>query len=392
MSELPILIAGAGIGGLAAALALARSGRHVLLREKAPDLVEVGAGIQLTPNACRVLFALGLERDLVARSVRPAATIVRRGRDGAVLARIPLGESVIAAYGAPWLVIHRADLQDLLLRAARAERRIDIAMDAPLTGIEIEPDGARVAIGLDPPLRVAGFVGADGLWSAARRLLGDAGEPDHSGRTAFRAVIPMAIAPAALKGEETGLWLGAGAHLVHYPIKGGDILNIVAIIQNGAMGEGWDQTGDAEALACRFGTWTSLARDLVAAPAEWRAWPLMARGTWFGPGRGPVTLLGDASHPTMPFLAQGGAAAIEDASVLARMVVEHRDIAGAFRAYEAIRVPRVRRLQREASLNGMTYHMTGPLAFARDAVIGLRGGAGLLSRYDWIYSWQPDGV
>lgn len=392
MSEHPILIAGAGIGGLAAALALARTGRHVLLREKAPELVAVGAGIQLTPNACRVLFELGLERDLIARSVRPAATIVRRGRDGAVLASIPLGESVAAAYGAPWLVIHRADLQDLLLRAARAERRIDLATDAPLTDIAIEPDGARVAIGLDPPLRVAGFVGADGLWSAARRLMGDTEEPDHSGRTAFRAVIPMANAPTALKAAETGLWLGAGAHLVHYPIKGGDVLNIVAIIQNGAMGEGWDQSGDTDALARRFGAWTSLARDLVAAPTEWRAWPLMARKTWFGPGRGPATLLGDASHPTMPFLAQGGAAAIEDAWVLARMVGERRDIAAAFRAYEAIRAPRVRRLQREAALNGMTYHMTGPLAFARDAVIGLRGGAGLMSRYDWIYSWRPDAV
>jgi salicylate hydroxylase len=199
----------------------------------------------------------------------------------------------------------------------------------------------------------------------------------------------MAEAPPALAGLALGLWLGPGAHLVHYPIRRGTALNIVAIVSDRSMAEGWDNAGDPQALIARYRGWCADARSLVAAPQAWRTWPLADRPVWFGGGQGASTLIGDAAHAMPPFLAQGGAMAIEDAAVLAKACAARRDdLPGAFRAYEAERRARVEAVQRVARANGRIYHLEGPLAFARDMAMRVAGGRRMIEAYDWIYRFR----
>jgi salicylate hydroxylase len=389
MDRDPVLVAGAGIGGLATALTLSRAGYRVVVLERAPVLEEVGAGIQITPNASRVLVDLGLGPALARLGVVPEGMDVRSGRDGRLLTSTALGPAMADRYGAPWWVIHRADLQAILVEAATADPNVTLRLGATAAGLRTE--AARVDVELDGPegrasLRGLGLVGADGLWSTTRRLLGDVSPPTFRGRTAWRATLPIEAVPAGVPTRRLGLWLGPGAHLVHYPVRSGAALNLVAVVSDRAPREGWSGPGEGSALIARFAGWTALARSLVAAPAEWKTWSLADRDAWFGPGRGPVTLLGDAAHPMLPFLAQGGAMAIEDASGLAQACAAHAgDVAAGFRAYEQARARRVGAVQRGARANGRIYHLEGPAAWARDKAMGLIGGAQLVARYDWIY-------
>jgi salicylate hydroxylase len=399
-----IAIAGAGIAGLTAALALARAGFTVSLIEQSAVLEEVGAGIQLTPNASRVLIGLGLRPALDPVVVTPAGMDVRAGASGAVLAAGPLGPEIEAAYGAPWWVVHRADLQAVLLSACRNEPAITLETGLRLvsanpleTGVSLTLERSFPGTGESPPSGsgpapehekrlVSALVGADGLWSATRRALGDKNVPHNRSRTAWRATVPVEAVPSGIPRDRVGLWLGAGAHLVHYPVKAGRLVNLVAVLSDPSSGESWSGPGDKMVLVRRFRNWAEPARALIAAADGFLTWPLGDRDTWFGPGEGAVTLMGDAAHPMLPFLAQGGAMAIEDAAVLAREVqAMPGDLPAAFRRYEAARRDRVAAVQRGARTNGRIYHLDGPLGFARDTAIRLMGGKHLVSSYDWIY-------
>lgn len=403
MAGRDIAIAGAGIAGLTAALALARRGFRIQLIEQSPSLVEVGAGIQLSPNASRVLIGLGLRDALSPVVVTPAGMDVRSGTSGAVLAAGELGTGIESRYGAPWWVVHRADLQAVLVAACRSEPAITletglrVAAAKPLTsGVSVSVrrslPGAGESTLSDGPdgetREVAALIGADGLWSATRRVLGDVKPPHNRSRTAWRATIPTAAAPTGISRDRLGLWLGAGAHLVHYPVKAGERINLVAVLSDPSSGESWAGPGDKMVLVDRFRNWAAPARALIAAADDYLTWPLGDRDTWFGPGEGAVTLMGDAAHPMLPFLAQGGAMAIEDATVLAaEAAARPDDLAAAFRRYEAARRARVAAVQSGARRNGLIYHLEGPLAFARDTAIRLMGGRHLVASYDWIYRW-----
>jgi salicylate hydroxylase len=389
MSPPHAVIAGAGIGGLCSALCLARGGWRVSLYEKAKILEESGAGLQLSPNACAVLRKVGVLERLTPFALAPQAVRLRRARDGATLALMALNDAE-ARWGAPYLVVHRADLQRALLDAVAHEDSISLQTDAAVTGLASGSEGVAVAVlqGANH-LEATGdcLIGADGLRSFVRQEL----NPDalkFSGRTAWRAIVEAAQAPAAMRGKETTLWLGRKAHLVHYPLRQGTIINVVAIVDEDFrpdMNDFWSSLGAVKFLEARFSRWDKAARDLLGAAPEWRKWPLADRAPAARLASGRVTLLGDAAHPMLPFLAQGAAQAIEDAGVLAEVLAQGQDVEASLRAYQEIRLPRVTRVQKESRRQAAIYHLGGPAALVRNAAMRALGGEKMIARYDWLY-------
>jgi salicylate hydroxylase len=385
-----IIIAGAGIGGLTAALAVARAGYRVVVLEQAARLEEAGAGIQLSPNATRILSDLGLAERLRPHAVAPEAIQIRAA-SGQPIQRIPLGQTAQQRYGAPYWVIHRADLQAVLVAAATENPDITLRLGIRAEDFALHQHGLTVQTRGDHALDEQGIalIGADGVWSSLRAPMGDRSLPAFAHRTAWRATVPAAQLTEEFRAPVTGLWLGRDAHLVHYPIKGGAMVNIVAIIRDDWNESGWSAPGRFGDLAPRFGSFAPEARALLAMPERWQKWALFDRAPSLPRRKGPVTLLGDAAHPMLPFLAQGGAMGIEDAAVLAQCLRQDDDIARALRSYERRRQRRVARVQREARRNAWRYHLAGPLGFARNTVLGAMGGEKLLARYDWLYDWKP---
>jgi salicylate hydroxylase len=385
-----IIIAGAGIGGLTAALALTRAGYRVVVLEQAERLHEAGAGIQLSPNATRVLFDLGLADRLRPHVVAPNAIRIIKGTTGRDIVRIPLGAHAEQRYGAPYWVIHRADLQGVLAAAIEDSADITLRLGARVEDFAIHPHGitvqARTAQGARDEQGIA-LIGADGLWSALRTRLGERNSPRFAQRTAWRAIVPAAQVDAEFREPVTGLWLGRDAHLVHYPVKAGREINIVAIVRDDWQQPGWTAPGKPAEIIRRFEHFAPAARALIALPQRWQKWALFDRPAGLPRAQERVTLIGDAAHPMLPFLAQGGAMAIEDAAVLAQCLAH--DEAGALRAYEGARGRRVARAQREAPRNSSRYHLAGPAGVARNSTLRILGGERLLARYDWLYGWRP---
>lgn len=387
-----ILIAGAGIGGLTAALGLARAGYRVVIIEQAPRLEETGAGIQLSPNATRVLAGLSLLERLRPHAAAPEAIRIVKAETGRDIVRIPLGLETEQRYGAPYWVIHRADLQGVLAAAIEENADITMRLGARADDFAVHEHGVTVqtrsAQGTGDEQGIA-LIGADGLWSTLRRRLGDRHPPRFARRTAWRAVVPATRVNGELRAPLTCLWLGRDAHLVHYPVKGAAMINIVAIVRDDWQGDGWTAPGKPADLLPRFANFAPAARALLSVPQSWQKWALFDRAPQRIRAQGPVTLIGDAAHPMLPFLAQGGAIAIEDAAVLARCLERNDEPAPALRAYERDRAARVARVQREARRNAWRYHLGGAFGFARDALLRTMGGDRLLRRYDWLYDWKP---
>ncbi|HEX2136965.1 MAG TPA: FAD-dependent monooxygenase [Microvirga sp.] len=392
MEALSIGVVGAGIGGLAAALVLARQGHAVTLIERRGGFTEVGAGLQLSPNASRVLIGLGLGPALRRVASEPDRVVVRDARAGETIATVALGAFVRERFGAPFWVVHRADLQTVLLDAVRSEPRVRLVMGRKVDTIAQTPRAVSLTLttasGQTEPAFDA-VVGADGVWSEMRRAVGDHRPAAYRGYVAWRAAIPRERAPPELAANETGLWLGRSGHVVHYPVAGGRLLNIVAIERRADPVEGWSTPGDRATLLARFAQAAPRLRDLLAAPDGWLLWPLYdhpARRL----AKGRIALVGDAGHPVLPFLAQGAALAIEDAAALARSLSGHAAPEEALRAYERERLPRVRRVQRAARRNGRIYHAGALIAAARNAVMRRLGPQGMATRYAWLYGYgQP---
>jgi len=389
-----VIVAGAGIGGLTAALALAQRGFEVMLFEAAPRLEEIGAGLQLSPNAARVLIALGVEERLRPHVVAPEHLMVRSARSGRLLAQAPLGASVAQRYGAPYWVIHRGDLQAALREAVATTPAIALKLGTRVEGFA-QRDG-RVAVAASQgsqaiEAHALTLIAADGLWSTLRQRLGHRAAPRAAGQTAWRALVPAEAAPRSFAIPAVNLWLGHDAHLVHYPVKAGRMINVVAIVEDEWREPGWNTPGATRELLVRFApeNWHASARDLLAAAEHWQKWALFDCAPLTAWGEGPVTLLGDAAHPMLPYLAQGAAMAIEDAAVLAACLDRNPDAPAALRRYEESRLPRTTRVQHDARHNGTVYHMRGAAAVLRSLGLMAMGGDRLIRRYDWLYGWTP---
>lgn len=391
-----ILVAGAGIGGLTAALALADRGFRVVVLEQAPQLEATGAGLQISPNCARVLIGLGAAERLQSVAVAPDAVQVRNA-DGHDLVRIPIGRSQ-TVYGAPYWVVHRGDLQAVLLALVKERPDITLVLGARVDEYAVHPNGVTIACA--GPAGAADFsglalVGADGLWSQVRARMIDDTPPRPAGRTAWRALLPAHLVDPEFRAATVNLWLGRRAHLVHYPVRAGALINVVAIAADSETGTGWSAPGSAHDVLLHFPErdWTTRARALLKTPERWLRWTLYGRPPLRHWSRGPVTLLGDAAHPMLPFMAQGAAMAIEDAAVLADALARRpTEPAAAFRDYERQRRDRTAAVQRTARRNDRVYHLAGPAALARDLAFRFAlGGDQVLARHDWIYGWRPPG-
>ncbi len=386
------LIAGGGIGGLAAALACARAGCDVRLYEQAAVFSEVGAGVQLGPNAVRRLQGWGLGRALDAVVARPVQLSVRNAVSGLELATLALNPGMAQRYGAPYCTVHRADLHGVLLGALAHDPRVSLKTGCPVRAVR--QDAGCVTLSLAADLEVAGdlLVGADGVWSTVRQqVLGD-GLATPSGHVAYRALVAQQALPAALRSQHVTAWLGPRLHVVAYPVRRGELLNVVAIVQGRPRGEpqDWDQAGVTAELQAAMGVTCAAVRDLVQAIPHWRLWVLNARGPVAGAEamvRGRVALLGDAAHPMLPYLAQGAGMAIEDAaelgSLLAMTGTAALDVPLALRRYALNRWQRVARVQARAQRNGRIFHATAALQAGRDLSLRLLGPRVL--DVPWLY-------
>jgi 2-polyprenyl-6-methoxyphenol hydroxylase-like FAD-dependent oxidoreductase len=393
-----IIVAGAGIGGLTAALALAAKGFRVVVLEKAERLEEAGAGLQLSPNASRILVELGLQPRLAARAVTPDAINIMSARKGGEIARLPLGEAASSRAGAPYWVVHRADLQAALLAHVNDNPDIDLRLGCQFEDVTSHAKGLTVVQRSGNARRqdlAVALVGADGIWSSVRNHLFPDVQPQFSGLIAWRGTLDATSLPREHTAPRVQLWMGPNAHLVAYPISGARQINVVAIVPGTWNRPGWSAPGDVNEIKDAFASprWPATVRMLIGAVDEWRRWALFTVpdiGEW---SEGAVALLGDAAHAMLPFAAQGAGMAIEDAAVLAKALSESagENVAGipaALKRYGRLRRARVLSVQGAARRQGRIYHLTGALALARDLTIKAMGPKRMLARQDWIYDWR----
>jgi salicylate hydroxylase len=393
-----IFIAGAGIGGLTASLSLAAKGFRVVVLEKAERLEEAGAGLQLSPNASRILVSLGVRERLGSRAVMPESICIMSARAGGEIARLPLGEGAASKAGAPYWVVHRADLQAALQAEVNDHPDIDLRLGCQFEDVAPHAKGLTVVqrrgTSRHQELALA-LIGADGLWSSVRHHLFPDVQPQFSGLIAWRGTLDATQLPREYTSRRVQLWMGPDAHLVAYPIAGARQINVVAVLPGTWNRPGWSAPGDPFEVknALVRSNWPSPARMMVGAVDVWRKWALFTIADWGGWSRGTIALLGDAAHAMLPFAAQGAGMAVEDGAVLAKCLAEGggdsaADVTAALKRYVRLRRSRVTRVQRASRQAGRIYHLTGPAAIARDFTIRALGPQRLLARQDWIYDWQ----
>jgi salicylate hydroxylase len=384
---------------LTASLALASKGFRILIIETAERLEEAGAGLQLSPNASRILIGLGLHTRLSERALVPEAVSIMSARHGGEICRLPLGEAAALRAGAPYWVVHRAGLQAALLEQVRDHPGIELRLGATVEDATSHDNGVVVNFrnGMTGRQETAwALIGADGVWSALRTRLFPDARPQSSGLIAWRGTIEAAQFPHDMTARRVRLWMGPDAHLVAYPMSGGRQINIVAVVPDAWNQPGWSAAGDAADIKHRFSQarWSEPARMMIDAVDGWRKWALFTIPPMAAWHRDAMALLGDAAHAMLPFAAQGAGMAIEDAAVLAQCLGEAANesadgAAAALARYTSLRRARVARVQALAQRNGQIYHLGGAPALARDLAIRAMGPRRLLARQDWIYNWRP---
>ncbi len=379
-----ILVAGGGIGGLAAALALARQGAAVQLIEQAERLSEVGAGIQIGPNVTRILHEWGLASGLRRVASFPHELVARDARTGRELGCLPLGARAERLYGAPYACIHRADLHQLLLDAVQA---CGVPLHLGQRLADVQQSGAVVTARTEQGLKCqpALLVGADGLWSRSRQALGLAEPPRFCGHLAYRGLVALPEPPAH---PQVTVWMGPRLHIVHYPVQAGRALNVVAIVHGDqpANPQDWDHAAHAAHLLQALGPICRPLRQTLQEVANWRLWALNDRPPLTSAaqmGQGAVALLGDAAHPMRPYLAQGAGMAIEDAQVLAQCWAGAGAVPDRVQRYATLRWQRNAQVQARAIRNGRIFHAHGPMGWGRNLAMGVLGAR--VMDVPWLY-------
>lgn len=401
-----VVVAGGGIGGLACALALAREGVEVDLLEQATAFGEVGAGLQLGPNAVRVLNAWGLTDALYASAAFPEALHVRDAHSASTLGHLRLGAMARAHYGQPYATLHRADLHGLLLEAVQHERRIRLHLDTRLAGYEEGPTAVNVTCENEATFDADALIGADGLWSRVRAEMLGAQPARVSGHLAYRGMVAAEDLPEWMREPLVTAWLGPQLHVVHYPVRRGDWFNVVAVVE-GMLGRGhggppgsdpqsWSHEARQADLLRTIGPVCQELKAMLDRVGEWKLWALNDRAPVASAAehaKGRVALLGDAAHPLRPYLAQGAAMALEDAWTLGRLVETAGgapDWPGLFARYAETRWQRNARVQARSLRNGTIFHASGPLRWARNVSMALLGES--LIDNPWLYNGPPEPV
>ncbi len=385
-STRPVIIVGGGIGGLAAALALARKGIYVRLLEQASEFKEVGAGIQLGPNVFRMFGILGLTDAVSRYAVFPENLIMLDAISGEEVTRIALGDAFRNKFTHPYALIYRPDLLNVLLEAA--QRCELIRLDTAQKIVAVEDDGSGVTARTESgtAYRGAALIGADGLWSTIRQIVVGDGKPQVAGHITYRAVLPTREVPENLRRWSMTFWAGEKVHFVIYPLRGGELYNLVAVFHSNRYEEGWDSFGDPAELHERFAKTCAPVRTLLNKIESWRMWVLCDRPPIKDWSRGRITLLGDAAHPMLQYLAQGACMAVEDAVCLANKVEDCQgDFAAAFRAYQAARYLRTGRVQIMARVYGEFYHASGVARELRNMMLSARTPEQSLEAMEWLY-------
>ena len=388
-----VLIAGGGIAGLAAGIGAARAGWEVRLFERAAVFSEVGAGVQLGPNVVRRLQSWGLQGALQAVAAFPPRLVVRCALSGAQLGTLALGATAVQRYGAAYASIHRADLHSLLLQALQQQPDVHLNLEQTIEGYSPSDEAVTVRTHCKKVIEGDALLGADGVRSRVRaQLLGD-GPPRVTGHLAYRVVVPQAALPQALRTSEVTTWLGPRLHVVQYPVRRGELQNLVVIIEGPAPDDldTWDHSANAADLESALaGTCTALqdvVRGVPAAGGGWRLWPLADRPPLRAPAQmaqGLVALCGDAAHPMRPYLAQGAGMAIEDAAELESALSMHDlEVPLRLRRYALNRWQRAARVQARSLRNGRIFHATGLMRWGRDLSMRLLGER--LLDQPWLY-------
>lgn len=393
--ENSLIIVGGGIGGLAAALACGQVGARPQVLERADAFSEVGAGIQMGPNVTRTLHAWGLAADLKGIGFEPRRLEAKDTQSGQVIGTLRLGQRSLDNYGAPYVTVHRADLHRVLLHKIIRSGFAELSLHSEVDAVQEVSDGVQL-IGTKLPQNLTEFsksaalVGADGLWSQTRQFVVPPTAPRLTGLLAYRALVPMQSVPEKLRLQDVNVWVGPRVHAVLYPVKGGEYLNLVVVVQGQppATLDDWDHAANKQDLEAAMGPIHADLQDMLAAVPAWRLWPLCDRPPLQGPhemAKGRVALLGDAAHPMRPFLAQGAGMAIEDAAELARSwAMADLPVAERWKLYAQARWARNAQVQQRSIRNGQIFHLQGPLRWGRNVAMKLMGES--LMDVPWLYA------
>jgi 3-hydroxybenzoate 6-monooxygenase len=386
-----VLIVGGGIGGLTAALALAKKGISSQVIEQATEFKEIGAGIQLGPNAFWMLEELDLIEPINALAVFPNNLIMMDSITGEEVTRISLGDAFRKKFHHPYALIHRADLHNVLLDVCRRSDRIKLDASQKVVKVDETADGIAVKTESGKDYRGAALIGADGLWSTVRQIVVGDGRPKPAGHITYRAVLPASEVPEKYRWRDMAFWAGEKVHLVLYPLRTGELFNLVAVFHSNRYEEGWDSFGDPAELRERFAGTCAPVQMLLDKIESWRMWVLCDRPPIKEWSKGRITLLGDAAHPMLQYLAQGACMSIEDAVCLANKVVDAKgDYAAAFRAYQQARYLRTGRVQIMARIYGEFYHAGGVAKELRNMMLGGRTPEDAMAGMEWLYGRQAE--
>jgi len=389
----PVIIAGGGIGGLACALGLAITGFRSVVLEQAHAFGEIGAGIQLAPNAWSALDALGVGERVKSQAVFIERLSMMDGVSGETVIDIPLDARFTERYGNPYAVTHRADIHAALLDACKARpQSIELRTDSQVTGFRIDDRGVVVQLGTDEYLAAAALVGADGWRSVVReKIVGD-GEAPVSNHLCYRAVLGAEDMPRPLRWQAATLWAGPNTHIVHYPLRGGKLFNLVATVVRQQAGGGRNEEASPEEVLPLFAHNCEAPMSILRVPRTFQRWMLRFRQPVDNWSQGPVTLLGDAAHLMLQYFAQGAAMAMEDAVCLAACAREAGgDLSAAFQRYQSMRLLRASRVQISSNLLGLLFHAAGVERLVRNDIYKDRPAERYYDALDWIFS-APDYV